>query len=337
MNKLFIRGVTFLAIGIIIAQAVNFMLISGLRVQKTGDYGVFNKIVDGRINAEILITGSSRALVHFASDTISAAMGNKSCFNIGLDGSPLNLQLPYLKTYLKYNNPPSILIQELDITSFQNRSEIHNPMIYLPYLNENYLYENLVALDPSFWRFKYIPLYGFATAQFYYKDLAISSIWGCQQVEFRFDGFMPVDKSWTDDFDKFRSANPHGDSYRIDSTAIGDLEAIIRIGQRLGAKVILVYSPEYYENYPLTQNRADIFDIIKKISSEHNLPFWDFTGIPLSYDKQYFYNSQHLNRKGAIIFSKLLAQRLRDYIGDSTKKVANACRKLCTDSILENL
>ncbi len=314
MRKPLIGSIIFLAIGIIFSQAVNCILVRGLRTQKTGDFGVCNRIVDGQINAEILIAGSSRALVHFASDTIGAMLGNKSCFNIGFDGAPLNLQLPYLKTYLKYNKPPSILIQELDITSFQNRYEIHNPMIYLPYLNEHYLYDNLVALDPAFWRYKYIPLYGFAVADFYYKELAFKDMLGYPQEEIRFNGFLPVDKNWTDDFDKFRSANPRGIAYRIDSTAVSDLETIIRLAQESGARVILVYSPEYYEDYPLSQDRAEIFAIINSVSTEYNVPFWDYTGIPLSYDRQFFYNSQHMNKKGAYIFSRLLGERLKEYV-----------------------
>ena len=324
MIRKLIKGGIFLSIGIVVAYGINWILLSNYRSLKTGDFGVWNAVIEGKVNADILISGSSRALVHFASDTISSIMENKTCYNIGLDGSPLNLQLPFLQTYLQFNRPPQIFVQELDITCLKVRKDIHNPSMYLPYLDQKYIYTNLLSLDKEFWRYKYIPLYGYALAPYYYKEIAFFKLIGRTEVEFRYDGFMPVNKSWGNEFENFKKDNPMGISYDIDPTAIENLKSIIRLAQKSGAKVILVYSPEYYENYDLTLNRGALFDVFHQIAAEFEVPFWDYSNGPLTHDKQYFYNSQHLNQKGAYTFSRLFAERLRDYLhNESDSLLAN--------------
>jgi hypothetical protein len=306
--------VLFMAIFAFLVLAINGLLIKGLRKLDIGDYGIWNGIMEGKINAQILITGSSRTLVHFDSDIIHAAIPEMNCYNIGLDGSPINLQLPYFETYLKHNANPQIIIQGLDITLLNARKDIHNPQMYLPYLDEDTLYNCLSQIDRRFYWYKHVPLYGFALADYGLKELAISGLMGIEQKEYRFNGFMPVDKTWQDEFKKFKEQNPEGISYPIEDECIADLRSLLTIARDRNIRVILVYSPEYYENYPLTLNRAEIFATFRKIAADYQVPLWDYSGIPLCHDTTYFYNSQHLNRRGADAFSKIFAEDLRNYI-----------------------
>ena len=71
---------------------------TGLRRIDTAAFGVFNRIVNGEINAEILVTGSSRALTHFDPRVISGSTG-LSAFNIGINGSQTDMQVAVFKTY----------------------------------------------------------------------------------------------------------------------------------------------------------------------------------------------------------------------------------------------
>src|SRR5215204_5648435 len=70
---------------------------AGLRRIKTSHFGVFNKIVSGDINAEVLITGSSRALAHYDARIVQRSTGYTT-FNIGVNGSQTDMQLAVLKT-----------------------------------------------------------------------------------------------------------------------------------------------------------------------------------------------------------------------------------------------
>ena len=69
----------------------------------------------------------------------------------------------------------------------------------------------------------------------------------------------------------------------------------------------LVYSPEYIEAQGLYRNRKEIFKMFKEIANNYDVEFMDYSQDPICYDKSFFYNSQHLNAKGAELFSKKIA------------------------------
>ena len=100
MKKFFIRACLFIIILSILSYFVQtffFLLIRNLEV---GELGVINRLMDGKINTEILISGASRAYVGFDTRVISNQM-NMSCFNIALNGSRLTTTVPMLKILFK--------------------------------------------------------------------------------------------------------------------------------------------------------------------------------------------------------------------------------------------
>jgi hypothetical protein len=60
----------------------------------------------------------------------------------------------------------------------------------------------------------------------------------------------------------------------------------------------------------LENNRSQIMKTFRDISAKLNVPFWDYSGSPICRDRELFYNSQHLNTRGAEVFSADLANRL---------------------------
>jgi hypothetical protein len=124
----------FFGIFVIGVYVLNSFLIQGIKKVEAYEYGFWNKILGGEINAEIIVSGSSRALVQFDCRIISQATG-KSCFNMGLDGSQMNFQLPLVQSYFLYNQGPKIFIQVVGIDDLST-GEIYEPYQYLPYLDE---------------------------------------------------------------------------------------------------------------------------------------------------------------------------------------------------------
>ena len=318
MRKTTIKWTAFTTLWVIIVFTLHCLLLGGLRIKDYGHFGVWNRVVDGAIGADILITGSSRALVNFDSRIIESALPGRTVFNIGMDGTRLNLQLPFLETYLEHNERPEIMLQGLDVHSLVTLKELYNAMLYVPYLDEEPLYEGVTAIDPGYWKHRYIPLFSFAV---FGADLTGASLTGylhrlglLERKEYRFQGYVPTDLEWTDSFEKFQREHPDGKRYDSDEEGIGNLRSIIETALGAGTAPILVYSPEYYENYALTLNREEIFDIYRSLADEYAVPFWDYTGTPLTRDRGNFYNSQHLNLKGTREFSKMLGRRLKAYI-----------------------
>lgn len=70
-------------------------------------------ILNGKMNRDILVFGSSRAQHDLYSDAIQDSLG-MSAFNLGYRGGAIDFQLFLLKTVLKHNKKPKIIILTVD-------------------------------------------------------------------------------------------------------------------------------------------------------------------------------------------------------------------------------
>lgn len=309
------RGVgrlgVFACVIVLVAFMLNAVIDSGLRRINTSSFGVSNRIVDGRINADILITGSSRALTHYDPRIIEALTG-LSAFNIGSNGSQTDMQLARLKTYLRHNKKPLLLIHNLDLFSFQTtHGGVYDPGQYIPYLAEPAIYDALARIDPDVWKAKFVPLYGYAVEDLRFTwMLGILGFFGWNPVEDHFLGFEPRHSSWTGDFERFKEMNPAGARFEIEPEGAQQLEDLLRLCRDRRIAVLLVYSPEYAEMQALTMNRPQVFARFKDLGGRFDARILDYSASSISAHKENFYNSQHLNAGGAAAFSRDLAEKI---------------------------
>ncbi len=295
----------------VIAFILNLFIYSGLRNIKTSEFGVWNKIVEGKINADILIGGSSRALNHYDSRIIQDQTG-LTAFNIGLNGSQTDMQIARFKTYLQHNKKPSLFIFNLDLFSFQiTHGGVYDPGQYLPYLQEEPIYQALQRINPEIWKARYMPLYGYAVEDLRFTWLlGIMSFFKQNLAEDHFLGFKPHSESWTSDFEHFKEMNPNGVNFIIEKIGTNYMEELVRLCKDQGITLLLVYSPEYKDMQAFTTNRTQVFDHFDMLSRRFAVPIWDFSDSAISFRKENFYNSQHLNAEGASSFSMEFAARI---------------------------
>lgn len=305
------RLAAFSAFVLLSAVLLHAMIDAGLRRIDTSSFGVWNRIVDGRINADVVISGSSRALSHYDPRIIAKYVGLRA-YNIGLNGSQTDMQTARFATYLRYNKAPLLLIHNLDAFSFQTtHGGVYDPGQYMPYLREPAIYDALLQIDHDAWKSKYVPLYGYAVQDLRFSWIAgIAGVLGWTPTEDHFLGFEPRHRSWTDDFARLKASNPNGVTFEIEPEGVAAMESLLRLCNAHGVKVILVYSPEYEEMQRLTLNRREIFKAFEKLGRDFSADLWDYSNSPLSAHKRYFYNSQHLNAEGAELFSRELASRI---------------------------
>ena len=70
----------------------------------------------------------------------------------------------------------------------------------------------------------------------------------------------------------------------------------------------------YNELQKLIPMKNTINSILSDIAAENNVEFWDYSMDTLSYFRKYFFDSMHLNKNGAEIFTAGIAKRLVSYI-----------------------
>jgi hypothetical protein len=301
----------FFYVAALIAIGVDAAIDTGLRRIKTSQFGVMNQIVDGQLNAEILITGSSRALTHYDPRVLRQITGRRA-FNIGLNGSQTDMQLALLKTYLKHNKKPELVIHNLDSFAFvTTHGGVYDPGQYLPYLKDSDIYDALYRIDSKIWKSRYLPLYGYAVEDMRFTwMLGLGSLVGAAPEETQIFGFQPRYMRWTGDFDKYRAENTNGVVIDIENAGIDAFTGLIRVCRDQGIPVLMVYSPVYYEMTTLERNKDVIWDHFRKISEEFAVPIWDYRDSPICQSRDFFYNSHHLNAQGAALFSTDLSSRL---------------------------
>lgn len=299
----------FLILGLL-AVVLDQLIKRGTRSIKTSGIGAFNKVMTGAVNAQIVISGSSRALVQYNPEIIHRITG-KSAYNIGRNGSHIDMQFGVLRAYLKHNVKPELIIQNLDLHSFVPTKELYDPAQYLPFLDEDELYMAIRRIHPDAWKWKYIPLYGYLVEDLRFTWLrGLQGAFGINPREDHILGFNPRDLQWTGEFERFKSQSHGGYNVEMELAGITVLTELLELCAKEAIEIILVYSPEYHEAQDMTLNRTEIFQKFNTLASRFQLTIWDYSDSPLCKERKFFYNSQHLNRIGAEAFSRDIATKL---------------------------
>jgi hypothetical protein len=125
-------------------------------------FGAFNRAAEGRVNADIVVTGSSRASLNYDPVILGSATG-LSVFNLGRIGSGINVHTGILRFYLHRNRAPRLLIENLDPYSLTASDALYDIPQYTPYPYDRGLYEASHTDSPAIWKVRSLPLYGYAT------------------------------------------------------------------------------------------------------------------------------------------------------------------------------
>jgi hypothetical protein len=308
------RFVAFVFLTSLLVITLHWAIGWSLKRVSTGELGSFNRAMQGRVNADIVVSGSSRAFRHYDPRILTRVTGLPA-FNLGRNASQIDVQLGVLKAYLRQNKKPRLLIQNLDLQSFilTKPDDIYDPAAYVPYLDNPEIYSSFDQISPHIWKWKYLPLYAYGTADTLFTwTVGFKALWASGARDPCFDGFCPMNKPWTNEFERFKAKHPHGLDIVIDAGGVAALNELIEYCKKEGIQVVLVYSPQYYEMISLTLNRDRIFNLFTSIAGNHDVTFLDYTDSPISRNRAYFYNAQHLNEQGAAVFSEDLALKLRE-------------------------
>lgn len=317
------RIACFFGLLTVLVFGLDAMITSGLRRIKTSQYGASNRIMEGKVNAQIVVTGSSRAVSHYDPRIIETQTG-RSAFNLGRNGSQTDMQVAVLKAYLEHNRKPDLVIHNLDAFTFVTTREVYAPAQYVPYLCDEEIYRPLRQINPDTWKDRYVPLYGYVVDDMNFSwILGLKGFVGWSPREDFFLGFNPRSKKWTEDFQRFKAENPDGVSWGIEPAAIQLMDDLIRLCQQRAIQLIFVYSPEYAEMQKLTKNRIEVFDNFHRLADRNQVPLWDYSDWSFASDTNYFTNSQHLNAEGAAIFSVDVANRLKGYFATRSGTAAS--------------
>jgi len=260
------------------------------------------------INPEVAVFGSSVALVHFDPTIINSSTG-LTCFNFGLDGTPLIQYKGLLEEFSSFSKSKFVVIS-IAFDEFANRQQIQEIYKFLPYMNSDRIYKSLYDIDPkTSWRAKYIPFYSFTLLDKYFYSYSTAGLKGTPSKldPYEINGFVPVDRSW--DAKKQNIAKPF--QVEISSKVVAQFKEVIDFLNSKKIRVVLVLSPVYKTGQSMILNLSDVRLQCENLIRGDNT-FYDFTKDSVCENQTYFYNYSHLNRTGAKVFSEKFAAMLKN-------------------------
>lgn len=249
------------------------------------------KIFNGKINADILIVGSSRAVNHYDTSVINNKT-NKKTYNIGMNGGGVSEQLFLLKNYLQNNKNPHTIIINLDSTSI-NEEQMGGSFDlnkYERFFRHKNIFEIYKAKRPlRAYIVKYIP---FIYKNKYLKTFIVNKIKGKPFPHN--NGYIGI--SELGKYDK-----KHDKKLVITSKPESEdiLKKIIKLSRTSSEHTIGIFSPQL-DIY--NTNEEDVIEYLKEITNKSGICFYNYSDFYKN--KELFYDAMHLNHKGAEMFTK---------------------------------
>ena len=276
-----------------------------------GEYTTWNDIYNGKINSDLIINGSSRAWVEIDPTMIGDSL-HTTAYNIGIDGYSFPMQYLRHSLLMEYNPRPKLIIHSVDFFTFFVREDLYNYEQFLPYMLFN---KEMRCATIGYKGFNLID-YELPLVRYYGKldvmQTALGLFLNPQDNELkRVKGYEPQNMLWGTDFEQVKKEmNTY--SVKIDSATVLLFERYLQECKTNGIKIILVYTPEYIEGQKFVKNRDEVIQIFTTFSRKYDVPFYDFSKDSMSFQTKYFFNSMHLNKTGAELFTNKLIKKIKE-------------------------
>ncbi|MBN2400396.1 MAG: hypothetical protein JXI33_08680 [Candidatus Aminicenantes bacterium] len=272
-----------------------------------------------KADSDIIVFGSSRANHHYVPEIFENAL-KMSFYNAGRDGAGIFYHTAVLKSILKRNKSKVIILDYAG--GFDKRERDYDRLsCLLPYYKYHDEIRRIIELKSSFERIKMVSaIYPFNSE---ILNIAIGNMKTNKDNYIDAQGYIPLDGELQAEIEFADNAI----NYEIDNNKVNYFKEFIFIAKKAGAKVIIIYSP-IYEKY---QKKQEI-DICRSICNSMNVPFLDFSKNNLFLqNRQLFRDVEHLNHKGAIVFSNIVVNKIkfvssaikRDKASETSKIVGN--------------
>lgn len=270
------------------------------RVEKSNYCSIeqWNDIINGNIDADIVIMGSSRAWVQINPMIIDSVLSTNT-YNLGTDGSNFNRQMKKYIIYRKYNKKPKLVIQNIDFCSTLGYNVGYEKIQFCPFFWNKSIRDEFWSSEPFSFFEKYAPMYRF-------RNLFPSFLLSLGERSLN-KGYRSVDESWNgEEFEKIDSIR-----FNVNSTTLNMFCEYLKKNKEDSIKVVLVYAPIYIGATEKVTNLNDMYTLYQNIANKYGATILDYNYMDMCKDTAYFYNAMHLNKRGSEIFTDSLANDIK--------------------------
>jgi hypothetical protein len=242
---------------------------------------------------------------------------NVDSYNAGIEGSNLFESYYMLKGYLEKHKSSEYIFLSLDLFSFDLSYKIFNYTIYLSYIDNKAINTMLVENGHPTFAYKYFPFLRLSTLDDYSRGNALKGFAGKTEMlpgDFQYKGFLSnTGLTITNDTSALVR---QVDTLKIDPNASVLLNEIISICKARNIRLLLLYCPEFkFGLQKAYVNSGQVFHFIDSTAKINSINFLRHDSLSICNDPTLFANMGHLNRHGAQVYSRLLAEEIQKIRG----------------------
>lgn len=299
MKHFIIKTGTLFAILLVLNAGLDFGVSSILNKSKVPPYVGWNDIIHDSLDADLLIMGSSRALVQYNPAILDSILHLNS-YNLGMDGRSLNSQIPKYNVYRKNQSKPKTIIVNIDYFSALNYKIGYDHHQFFPYIFNSDIQRILLEIEPFSWAELHVPIYRYTTyCGLYYLMHTTTGFF-----DQHYKGFEPKNILWDgSEYEKIKCYH-----CEIDGRTMSMFEDFLSQAQAEDIKVLFCYAPIYFGLTEKVDNLEEMYSVFSDYSQRYDIPILDYNFSVISRDTTYFYNASHLNKLGADLFTTQLAK-----------------------------
>jgi hypothetical protein len=250
--------------------------------------------------ADLLIFGSSRANHHYVPNIFEDSI-KMSYYNTGRDGNSIIYSYAVFKAIIKRYHPKIVILDIMPEDFIFDKSNYDRLSSLLPYYKGHPEIRKIIQLKSPYERLKLVSsIYPFNSELL---TIAIGNVKSNQQRKPDIKGFIPLENVMVED-SLLVENNPISE---IDTNKLNALNSIITFCRSNKIQIYIINSPKF----AIVMN-SSAHDKIKQITNENKIPFWDFSNNLLFLKHpEYFQDKLHLNKIGAMEFSKLVVSIIK--------------------------
>ena len=256
-------------------------------------------ILQGKMNKDILLFGSSRAQHNLYSDAIQDSL-SMSTFNLGYRGCNINFQLFLLKSVLKHNKKPKILFLTVDDDKefFQEKTlQFRYDKLY-PLVKHQEITNELISqhdISPF--------AVGLYSARIGWQQFSKPKS-PTKFEKWTKTGTVLLDFSAADFDKKMKPARKYDANLELPER-LQAFKEFQEICNKENIKLYILLPPNFIVQSNGFVNR------INGLISNKKTEFW-FNYPSMFKDSQYFYDPSHLNKKGTILYTNQIIQKIKN-------------------------
>ena len=306
MRKFVVKILKFGLLLFVVATLADYVLSKQYHQTNDYRYAVWNDIIKGGMQNDLIVVGSSRSWVHISPKILDSAL-NISSYNLGMDGSCIDRQIPRYKMYRKRSAKPKVIVQNVDWNSTLQNGGRDKYMMeqYYPYFFNADMRKIVIGPEEFGFLELWMPLFRYLEHSNLYK--IAQDIRSLSNAEYSVEkGYRGFERNW--DGSQLRKIDTI--YFKYNQSSLTEFCDYLDECQKDSVKVVFVYAPLYVEGLKKVANLQEFYSLFDSVAKEHNVTILDYFGNDICRDTVFFYNATHLNRRGAEIFTRMLARDL---------------------------